>query len=67
MSDWLYFVPDYNKLVKIKMFDDGNEKYQYFINKWTVCGKWKGKVKLININKITTVTSISSWKIINTI
>ena len=51
MSDWLYFVPDYNKLVKIKMFDDGNVKYQYFINKWTVCGKWKGKVKLINIDK----------------
>lgn len=63
MSDWLYFEPNYNKTIKINVFDDGNEKFKFFINKWTVCGKWKGKVKLINIDKITTINSISSWKI----
>ena len=63
MSDWLYFEPNYNKTIEINVFDDGNEKYEYFTNKWIVCGKWKGKLKLINIDKITIINSISSWKV----
>ena len=62
MSNWIIFEPDYNKPVQITVFDDGINDYKKYINKWFVCGIWKGKVKLINIDNTTVINSISDWK-----
>lgn len=65
MSDWTLFYPNYNKPVKINIFDDGNNEYKNYINKWFVCGQWRGKLKLINVDNITIINSISEWKTTN--
>ena len=56
------FQPDYTKPVQITLFDDGNSNYKNYINQWFICGIWRGKVKLINIDKTTIINSISQWK-----
>ena len=49
-------------------FDDGNEKYENYINEWMIYGKWKGKVALRNINTPNIfIKSISEWKVIQKI
>lgn len=49
---------------KIHVFDDGNERYQRYENKWFIIKKWgKGKVYLLNIDKKTEIRSISEWKV----
>ena len=46
------------------MFDDGNEKYENYDNRWKRYGYWKEKWALINVqNKEIRVGSISSWKV----
>tara|TARA_Y100000991_G_C21892190_1_gene314275 strand:+ start:415 stop:618 length:204 start_codon:yes stop_codon:yes gene_type:complete len=61
--NWIYFDVNYNKPYYIHKFDDGNEKYNQYENVWYICGLWRGKVKLINIDKKTIIKSISKWKI----
>ncbi len=63
--DWIYFTPDVSNTVEITVFDDGNEKYNCYINKWYIFGKWRGKVALINaVNQTIKIPSISVWKTI---
>lgn len=62
MSSWCMFKPDYNKPLKITVFDDGNIQYNDYINKWYCCGIWRGKLKLINVDNTTIINSISEWK-----
>ena len=52
-----------DELYKIRVFDDGNQKYQYVTNEWTIISKSDGKVSLKNVNGRYVITSISSWKI----
>lgn len=62
MSDWIIFNPDYNKPLKITVFDDGNSEYTKLTNIWFIFGEWRGKVRLINIDNTTIINSISEWK-----
>ena len=62
MSNWIIFEPNYEKAVRVNVFDDGNTEYKNCINTWFVIGTWRGKVKLINIDKTTVINSISEWK-----
>ena len=62
MSNWIITEPNYNKAVRVTVFDDGNTEYKKFINTWFVIGTWRGKVKLINKDKTTVINSISEWK-----
>lgn len=51
-------------LYKVNVFDDGNQRAKYLINKWIVCSSDNlGKVFLLNINGKDRISSISSWKI----
>tara|TARA_B100001057_G_C22309393_1_gene741448 strand:+ start:288 stop:488 length:201 start_codon:yes stop_codon:yes gene_type:complete len=61
MPEWIE-VDDPN-CYKIIVFDDGNQRYQKYENKWFITSKWVGKVRLINIDKQTEIRSISSWKL----
>jgi len=64
-NEWIYFKPNKDKVFEITTFDDGNDKYTEFTNKWYVIGKWKGKVSLMNaIDSKVKIQSISSWKTI---
>lgn len=62
-NDWSLFNPNYNQPIRITLFDDGNVSYKNYENRWFICGKWRGKVKLINIDNTTIINSISEWKI----
>ena len=62
MSNWIITEPNYDKALKVTVFDDGNTEYKKLINTWFVIGTWRGKVKLINIDKTTIINSISEWK-----
>jgi len=44
----IMYQPNINKEYKILVFDDGNEKYIDYNNKWYIYGDWKGKVALVN-------------------
>lgn len=51
--------------VKIYVFDDGNDKYKDYINKWKIIDyMFNGdKLKLMNINNVNVIiNSISTWK-----
>ena len=51
--------------VKIIVFDDGNEKYKLYPNKWIIIDKMfgGGKLKLRNAGYThIIINSISSWK-----
>jgi hypothetical protein len=64
-DDWTYFAPDLSNTVEIIVFDDGNEKYTYYTNKWHIFGKWRGKIALVNAdNNTIKINSISEWKTI---
>jgi len=65
MDEWIYYEPDTKEIVSINTFDDGNEKYKYYTNRWHVFGKWRGKVALVNAeNQTIKIHSISDWKTI---
>lgn len=51
-------------LYKIRVFDDGNQKYQYIINEWTITSVNGSKVSLKNVNGRDVIHSISSWKLV---
>ena len=55
-----------NKFVEIYVFDDGNEKYREYTNKWVIVDRmFEGdKLKLVNLtNKDIIIGSISAWKV----
>ena len=52
------------KLYKIRVFDDGNQKYQYITNEWIITSRTNcGKVSLKNVNGKDVIYSISDWKL----
>ena len=40
MSNWTIFEPNYEKAVRVNVFDDGNTEYKNCINTWFVIGTW---------------------------
>ena len=65
MDEWTYFTPNTNEVVSINTFDDGNDEYKYYTNRWHIFGKWRGKVALVNTENLTVkIQSISEWKTI---
>ena len=56
--------PDYTNPLMIKLFDDGLDRYKNYENIWYICGNWRGKLRLINVDRKTTISSISAWKVI---
>ena len=65
MDDWIYFKPDTNNVISIITFDDGNDQYKYYTNRWYMTGKWRGKIALVNAeNQTIKISSISEWKTI---
>ena len=63
-SEWNLYKPNEAEIYEINTFDDGNEKYQQFVNEWLMIGEWRGKVRLINREKQKIIIhSISRWKI----
>jgi hypothetical protein len=50
-------------LYKIRVFDDGNQKYQYIVNEWYITAVNGSKVSLKNVNDRDVIHSISSWKL----
>jgi len=65
MDEWIYYEPDTKEIVSINTFDDGNDEYNYYTNRWYIFGKWRGKVALVNAeNKTIKINSISEWKTI---
>jgi hypothetical protein len=63
-SEWIYFIPNLQYIYKINVYDDGNQVYEQYINKWVIYGKWLGKCALVNYhNQSIKINSISRWKI----
>ncbi len=64
--EWIFFTPNLQEIYKIIIYDDGNQVYEQYVNKWVINGKWRGKSSLINVeNPEIKISSISRWKIIN--
>ena len=62
-DDWLLYEPDEDAIRIIHNFDDGNKKYDVYVNEWLVCGEWRGKIKLVNrLDRTVVIPSISLWK-----
>jgi hypothetical protein len=54
-----------NKIVEIIVFDDGNDEFKGYENKWKITKEMfnGGKVELTNMeNKKIKINSISAWK-----
>ena len=54
-----------NKIVEIIVFDDGNDEFKEYENKWKITKEMfnGGKVELTNMeNKKIKINSISAWK-----
>jgi len=55
-----------NDIVEIRTYDDGNQRFQHYTNKWKIIEKMYngGKLKLMNCeqNEII-INSISAWKV----
>ena len=64
MSDnWVYFTPDMTIVYEITSFDDGNEKYEKYVNQWYIFGIMLGKIAIANARDPTIrIDSISAWK-----
>ena len=63
MTQWIHV--DDETCYKIDVFDDGNQRYKQYTNKWFIVGSWgKGKVRLLNIDNTTEIRSISRWKLV---
>ncbi len=65
MDEWTYFTP-LDQLYEITVFDDGNQMYEIYENKWFVYGNnSQGKRALVNCKEPSIkINSISEWKII---
>jgi hypothetical protein len=65
-EDWTFIFPNMSQIYQINIFDDGNEKYQEYNNKWIIFGEWKEKVAIFNYYAPEIIIkSISKWKIKN--
>jgi hypothetical protein len=63
-DEWTFYEPD--KEYMITKFDDGNERYGWFPNRWRKYGDWRGKVAVVNAYDPTVrIVSISAWKLCN--
>ena len=63
MDDWIFFTPN-TDIYEINIYDDGNHKYESYVNEWHINGRWQGKCCLVNrANPAITIRSISEWKI----
>ena len=60
MIEWTVVQDD--KLYRIHQFDDGKERYSQYVNKWSIIATWRGKVRLLNVDGNTCLSSISRWK-----
>jgi hypothetical protein len=66
MDNWHFFGVDKSVVYEITNFDDGNDVYQKYINKWYIYGSWRGKVAIINAEDPNIrLASISKWKLLN--
>ena len=65
--DWIIYKQEDYTLCKIRVFDDGKERFKQYANKWYVIGtNNRGKIKLKNIeNNKLIINSISDWKVIH--
>ena len=64
MDNWEFFAPDKSVVYEITNFDDGNGRYENYVNQWYIYGTWRGKVAIINAQDQTVrVDSISGWKL----
>ena len=62
---WVYCQPNLNEVYYIDVYDDGNEKYIKYNNRWNIYGKWKGKIALqSHTDKEIKIKSISAWKVL---
>jgi len=65
-EDWAFVFPNMSQTYQINIFDDGNEKYEKYNNKWIIFGEWKEKVAIFNYYAPEIIIkSISKWKIKN--
>ena len=63
-DDWIYFTPNTEDVYSITVYDDGNQPYEAYTNKWLINGKWLGKCALINVKDPSVkIMSISKWKL----
>ena len=63
-NNWKYIIPNFERPVQIREFDDGNEKYNQLDNIWYIFGESRGKVALCNATYPNIIVrSISLWKI----
>ena len=54
------------ELITIRVFDDGNQRFKHFVNKWIIEDIMHGGGKLKLKNKIDSeiiIPSISTWKV----
>jgi hypothetical protein len=62
-SNWNMFEPKTDTIVRVSVFDDGNQDYKNHKNEWYVYGSWRDKIALVNrYNTDIRIGSISSWK-----
>ena len=67
-DQWTLIIPNMINSFEIKVFDDGNEKYSLYENKWIIFGEWEDKFALFNKKDPNIIIQcISSWKIGNNI
>lgn len=61
------FVPEQSDdTFTIIVFDDGNERYKDCKNEWSLSGRWRGKISLVNkADPGIKIDSISAWKVSN--
>ena len=63
MDEWKLYEPDYSNPLRIQLFDDGLDIYKNYKNIWYIYGNWRGKIRLINLDKKTKISTISAWKV----
>ena len=62
-SNWNMYSPKKNTIVRISVFDDGNQDYSNYENEWYIYGNWRDKIALVNkYNNNIRIGSISTWK-----
>ena len=63
IRDWNIYNNPKPALVYVTCFDDGNDKYKIYKNKWNIFGEWREKVALVNAENNIKIPSISLHKI----
>lgn len=64
-DEWKY-IPFKDEYCTINTFDNENDNYKIYENKWILFGRWRGKLALYNLNDPSIIIqSISLWKVNN--